>query len=286
LNHHDCDDWGIPLTKNENSKFDQAMRALSQADFPAAIELLGEVVVEDGSNAEAWVQLGACYLETRQLDLAREALARAVTVAPEHATAHCLLGTAWGSSGSLERARDSYRRALEIDPQHVKAEEFLVRTESLIESREHFRSGLKHLYSESTSAADLNQALREFVQSVALFDQSPARENLVECARKILAISVEWPIPFPVTSELELWATACERGWQCVRFRNWVGVRTAYEEALAFRWQDAFVHHALGFSFGELGELDEAVKAWLRVLELEPAYDFSHFGHVWSPRES
>ena len=44
--------------------------------------------------------------------------------------------------------------------------------------------------------------------------------------------------------------------------------------------QDAFVHHALGFSFVELGELDDAVRAWLRVLELNAQYDFTHFGRL------
>jgi len=40
------------------------------------------------------------------------------------------------------------------------------------------------------------------------------------------------------------------------------------------------VHHALGFSFAELGKLDAALRAWWRVLELDPGYDFSRFGHI------
>jgi lipoprotein NlpI len=48
--------------------------------------------------------------------------------------------------------------------------------------------------------------------------------------------------------------------------------------------EDAFVHHGLGFSFAELGQLDDALRAWLRVLELDPGYDFSRFGHVLAAR--
>ena len=48
------------------------------------------------------------------------------------------------------------------------------------------------------------------------------------------------------------WAAACERGFQCMRFKNWVGAQAAYEEALTYRVGDAFVHQALGFSFLEL----------------------------------
>ncbi len=269
---------------NAKRKFDQALKALNQADFPGAIEILEEVVVEEPKNAEAWCQLGVCYLETRQPDLAIEALTRAVRAAPEHATAHYLLGNASGATGRLERAAACYRRALEIDAHHSKAEEFLIKTESLLESRDHFRAGLKLLYSAEPSTPDLNQALRELAQSVAIFPESPARENLIDCARGIVARMTEQPIPVEVTPELETWAKACERGYQCVRFKNWVGARAAYDEALDYRAGDAFVHHALGFCFVESREIDDAVRAWLRVLELDSAYDFTRFGRVQALR--
>jgi tetratricopeptide (TPR) repeat protein len=271
---------------DKNPKLSEAIEALNRADFSTAIAMLGEVVVEDAENSEAWLHLGVCYLETRQPDLALEALARAVKAAPYDATAHYLLGNALGSLGNLERAAACYRKALEIEPHHAKAEEFLIKAESLLASREHYRTGLKFLYSSSPGAADLNQALRELIQSVAIFPESPARDNLRECARKLLEFRTAWPIPTPANPELDLWATACERGWQCLRFSNWVGARSAYEEALAYRAEDAFVHHALGFSFAELGELDDALRAWLRVLELDPGYDFSRFGHVQAATEN
>jgi tetratricopeptide (TPR) repeat protein len=271
---------------DKNPKLSEAIEALNRADFSTAIAMLGEVVVEDAENSEAWLHLGVCYLETRQPDLALEALARAVKAAPYDATAHYLLGNALGSLGNLERAAACYRKALEIEPHHAKAEEFLIKAESLLASREHYRTGLKFLYSSSPGAADLNQALRELIQSVAIFPESPARDNLRECARKLLEFRTAWPIPTPANPELDLWATACERGWQCLRFSNWVGARAAYEEALAYRAEDAFVHHALGFSFAELGELDDALRAWLRVLELDPGYDFSRFGHVQAATEN
>lgn len=268
------------LNEELKEKFSRAMEALARTDFPAAIEILSELVVEDSANGEAWLQLGVCYLETRRPDFALEALTRAIKAAPEHATAHYVLGNAYGTTGQLERAAACYRRALEIDPRHSKAEEFLIKAESLIESREHYRTGLKLLYSSEPSAADLNRALRELVQSAAIFGGSPARDNVLECARKLQPLKTEWTIPVPVAPELENWAGACERGYQCVLFKNWVGARAAYEEALGYRVEDAFVHHALGFSFAELGEIGDAVRAWLRVLELDPNYDFTRFGRV------
>lgn len=90
----------------------------------------------------------------------------------------------------------------------------------------------------------------------------------------------EWPILTKVTPEFEPWAAACERGLQCIRFRNWLGAQAAYEEALTYRHADAFVHHALGFSFLELAEVDNALRAWLRALELDSNHDFTHFGRI------
>jgi protein O-GlcNAc transferase len=253
----------------------RALEALGQADFPAAISLLEELVMEDSENASAWSQLGVCYLETQRPADALEALTRAVRAAPMDANAHYLLGNACGSTGQLDRAAGCYRRALELDRNHAKAEEFLMKTESLIESRDHYRTALKVLYSSNPSSQDLNYSLRELILSVAIFENSPARDNLLECARRLLALQKETPLAVEITPELQPWVAACERGFQCVRFKNWVGAQAAYEEALTYRVSDAFVHQALGFCFLELGEIDNAVHAWLRALELGSNCDFT-----------
>ena len=156
-----------------------------------------------------------------------------------------------------------------------------MKAESLLESREHYRRGLKLLYSSQPTVQDLNQAFRELAQSVAIFENSPARDNLLECARQLLALKQEWIITVQSAAQIEPWVAACQRGYQCVTFQNWVGARAAYDEALHYRTCDAFVHHALGFSFAQLGELDDALRAWLRTIELDPNYDFTRFGRVW-----
>jgi tetratricopeptide (TPR) repeat protein len=261
-------------------KLARAQKALGEADFPTAISLLEELVVENSGSAEAWSQLGVCYLETQRVDDAVEALSRAVDAAPGIAHGHYLLGNACGSLGQLDRAAGCYRRALELDPSHAKAEEFLMKAESLIESREHYRTGLGLLYSQNPSVQDLNRVIRELVLSVAIFENSPARDNLLDCAHRLLDLKQEWPLPMDITPDLEPWAAACERGFQCIVFKNWVGAQTAYEDALNLRFTDAFVHHAIGFSFIELGEIDNAIRAWLRAIELDSNYDFTHFTRI------
>jgi tetratricopeptide (TPR) repeat protein len=254
----------------------RARQALELADFPAAISLLEDLVVEDSTNAHAWSQLGVCYSETKRPADAVEALSRAVQAVPLDASMHYLLGNACGSLGQLDRAAACYRRALELDPRHTKAEEFLMKAESLLESRDHYRTGLGLLYSPDPSPEDLNCSLRELTLSVAIFENSPGRDSLPDCARRLLGMQEETPLPLEITPEFQPWAKACERGFQCIRFKNWVGAQAAYEEALTYRVGDAFVHQALGFCFVELGEIDNAVRAWLRTLELDPQCDFTH----------
>ncbi len=258
----------------------RALEALGQADFPAAIHLLEELVVDDPANARAWSQLGVCYLETQRPSDAAEAFTRALQSAPRDAQAHYLLGNACGSLGQLDRAADCYRRALEIDPHHAKAEEFLMKVETLIESRAHYRTGLGLFFLRNPSRDDLNRCLRELILSVAIFENSPARDNLPEAARRLRELQQEWPLTLAITPELQPWAAACERGFQCMRFKNWVGAQAAYEEALNFRISDAFVHQALGFAHIELGEIDNAVHAWLRALELDSHSDFTRLVHI------
>jgi tetratricopeptide (TPR) repeat protein len=257
-----------------------ALQAVGKADFPYAISLLEDLVLEDSANATAWSHLGVCYLEIQRPSDALEALTRAVSTAPTDAQTHYLLGNACGSMGQLDRAADCYRRALELDPQHAKAEEFLMKVESLLESREHYRTGLGLLHSQNPSNDDFNRCLRELVMSAAIFENSPARDTLPEAARRLLALQQEHPLALEITPELQPWASACERGFQCVHFKNWVGAQAAYEEALSYRVGDAFVHQALGFSFLELGEIDNAVHAWLRALELDPQCDFTRLARV------
>lgn len=265
--------------KNED-RLSRALSAFQRADFPAAIGLLEELLADDSENAGAWTHLGVCYLETQRPSDALEALSRAVGVAPQDASAHYLLGNAYGTLGQLDRAAACYRRALELDPQHRQAEDFLMKVESLIESRDHYRTGLSLLFSANPSRDDLNRSLRELILSVAVFGNSPARDNLQDCARRLQALRYESPLPMKITPELKPWADACERGFQCMRFKNWIGAQVAYDEALSYRAGDAFVHQALGFSFVELGELENAVRAWLRVMELDAHCDFAQLTRI------
>ena len=263
-------------------KLAQATDAIRHKQFAAAISLLQEAAAEEAENAAVWRRLGHAHLEAEEPAAAIDALTRSLQLDPSDASAYCLLGNAYGTTCDLEKAAACYRRALEIEPRHSEAEELLIKTESLLESRTHYRAGLKLLYSASADATELNQAMRELLQSIVIYDGSPARDNLVECARKLEQLRSEWEPPIAITPELKPWAEACQAGFRYARLRQWAEAHEAYRQALGYSSTAAFVHHALGFVYAELGEVDSAAMAWLRTLEIDRDYDFTRFGQIRS----
>ena len=266
--------------QREQEAFDAALEALGQADFEHAAELFGEIVVENPENSEAWAYLGLCYLETGKTETAVEALERALAVDEDNADIHYLLGNAVGTTGDLDRAASCYRRALQLDPQHQKAEEFLIRTEGLLESRQHYRNALRILSRREPPDRYLTLGLREMLQSIAIFQQSPARDDVGYCVREILRNARDVSPDIAVTEELERWAQLCEQGYQAIKFTNFTMAAQSYQEALAYRDGDAFLYHALALSLYQLGQTDEAIHAWIKVLEIDPEFDFATLGRV------
>lgn len=255
--------------------YQTGLRALKQADFETAIERFSEVVVDQPEHSQAWLHLGVCYLERRELDLAIEAFNRAIVADPLYADAYYLLGTAMGSAGDIDRAAECYRKALELNPEHPKATEFLTRTESLIESREHYRLAVQWLHPTDESQRDVNAAIRELLYSVSLFTNSPARHDLLQCARQLAEHPAYVCRSIEVGPENRFWFEACQFGLRCLEQRYWDSATKAFIESLEYQADEAFVHHAIGLARFQAGDLEEGVQAWLRVLELEPDFDFT-----------
>jgi tetratricopeptide (TPR) repeat protein len=260
----------------DRKKFELGLRALEEAEFNEAIEIFSEIAVNDQGRYEVWINLGVCYLETARPDLAIEAFERAVKSDSNQAEAFYLLGTAMGASGNIDKAAECYRRALEIEPHHQKAEEFLSRTSVLIESREYYRRALSLLSRENKPSNWINHAIGELLQSVAIFHNSPARHNLEQIADEITNMKKESTLQIDTIPEKDrLWAKNCETGFKYLKMRLWESAISYYNQALSFRNYDAFVHHLLGIAFFKVGATEDAVKAWLMVMELDPDYDFT-----------
>jgi tetratricopeptide (TPR) repeat protein len=259
---------------------EEGLAALGVAEFDDAIERFGSAAVEAPHNPRPWFYLGLCYLETRQADLAVEALNRAISADSSYADAHYLLGSAVGAMGRLDEASSSYRRALEIDPHHHKAEEFLIRTEALLASREHYRKAVRLIYSDEREPGWLNAGVRELLHSVAIFPESPARDEFARLANDVLDSGSRLPVRGDSNEEGHFWATAVRAAQRAFDRRNWPEAATHYHEALDLASEHPFIHHALGLTYFALGDVDGGIRAWQRAFDLDPEYDFSAWGHL------
>ena len=256
------------------------LAALGIAEFDDAIERFGSAAVEAPHNPRAWFYLGLCYLETRQAELAIEALNRAISADSNYADAHYLLGSAVGAVGRLDEASLSYRRALEIDPQHHKAEEFLIRTEALLASREHYRKAMRLIYSDARQSDWLNLGVRELLHSVAIFNESPAKGEFARLAQEVLKLGRRFPVHGDPDEGGHFWATAVKSAQRAFDRCNWPEAATHYHEALDLSSEHPFIHHALGLVYFSLGDADGGIRAWQRAFDLDPEYDFSDCGRL------
>src|SRR5262249_54271236 len=243
----------------------KGIEALELAEFEDAIVLFEQAVVADASDPNAWFYLGLCYLETGRADLAIEALSRAIAADPSSADAHSLLGTAHGAAGQIDLAAESYRRALAIEPDHPKADEFLIRTEALIASREHYRSALRLVYSPTSGRQGMNEGIRELLQSVAIFNASPAAGEFQRLAGQVMEANEATAI-VSTGGEGPFWGSAVERAERAFDRKAWHEAASGYHEALDLSGDHAFIHHALGLIYFTLGDSQAGIRAWQQTL--------------------
>ena len=258
----------------------RALEAFHSAEFDQARQLLERLLSAEPGHARAWQTLGICHLETGRAPLGLEALERAVAAEPANPDHHYWLGNAAGALGQLDRAYACYQRALELDPGHVKAGELRVRTGNVLESREHYRAALALLRDKQPPQRYLTLALRELLHSVALFPQSPARSELVYCAREILKVARDVAVMRPPEEGLEEWARHHEEGATGLRFLSHQQALTAYEHALGYKDDDAYAWHGLALAQALAGDLDNAARSWQRALDLDPEFDFTALARV------
>ena len=94
-----------------------------------AIQELRSVLLQDGSNAEAYELMGAALSMTGRKDEGLVCLERAVVLQPDRATYHFNFGCALEQRGELMRAIEQFRLAVQADPNYTKATEAVRRVE-------------------------------------------------------------------------------------------------------------------------------------------------------------
>lgn len=111
--------------KAEESKsflsYYQLARCFLHVDFPKAIEELKRSIKLNPRYFEAWHDLGAAYIETKQFDKAEDALLKAVELKPDSSSAHQNLGIVYSEQGNYSEGIKEFIAAIKLNPNDADA---------------------------------------------------------------------------------------------------------------------------------------------------------------------
>jgi suppressor of tumorigenicity protein 13 len=125
----DCEsDEPAELTEEQmdefNEKRSEAMAALSEADWPKAVDLFTEAIKINSSSAAVYAKRGTCYLKMNRPNACIRDCDRAVKLNPDSAPAHKFRGRAHRLLGHFVEAARDLRLACKLDFDEV-ADEWL-----------------------------------------------------------------------------------------------------------------------------------------------------------------
>ena len=93
----------------------------ADANLQARIAQLQSVVARDPKNAQAWVQLGNDYFDSRQAQKAVEAYGRALELKPNDPNVLTDQGVMYRELGQFDKAVANFQAANKADPTHVQS---------------------------------------------------------------------------------------------------------------------------------------------------------------------
>ena len=92
--------------KAQPSDYDLGMKAVQAGDYGRALTLLERVVKADPRNADAWNYIGFSHRKLKHFDQSLAAYQKALTINPNHRGANEYLGELYLQTGELEKARE------------------------------------------------------------------------------------------------------------------------------------------------------------------------------------
>lgn len=96
--------------------FVEAEKLYKEEKYKEAAEAFSRVIEGNPNYAEAYSNLGRCYLKMEQLDNAIENLSKAVELKPSLAVAHYYLGDSYLRKGEFDKGKSALAKASELEP--------------------------------------------------------------------------------------------------------------------------------------------------------------------------
>jgi superkiller protein 3 len=268
-----------------------AMTNMRRGRFQEAIDSAKKAIELSATSAPAHVALAYSLVRTSAAG-ALAAAQKAVQMAPTSALAHATLGEAQLRAGTVDQAEASFRKALELDPNTADAHAGMaqiyfrkgdldntiasadkavaldktIRTIYAARGRAHYAKG-----NEAAANADLGMALTvdpNDIESMLAFARLQKKQNNPTLAitnyRTVLAAD-----PKRTDAIIELAELVAPRGD--------AEAKDLLQKALAVKTDWAEGHRMLGAIYEKAKNVDEAMKAYSRAVELNPKLTEIHY---------
>lgn len=103
----------------------RARRAMDEGAFELAARNYREALVNDGSNADVWMELAGAEMGAERYERAREAFEHAATLRPDDPAPRMRIGNTWELQRRWDEARTAYEQATVIAPNNARTHRML-----------------------------------------------------------------------------------------------------------------------------------------------------------------
>jgi tetratricopeptide (TPR) repeat protein len=214
--------------------------AYQAKDLARAEECLNKALAKKRSVPEFHYLIGNIYQDQGRLDRAISAYRRAIRFAPNFAEAHNDLGTAYHAKGWDKEAVDCYAEAVRSDPRHFIA-------------HANMGASLRRL-------GRLTESRRAYFAALRL--------RVTQALRRLFGAS-DRPTAAPGAKSGEVSALTAQASAAFGK-REFAQAAEIARRALELAPQDHELLHLRGYSLGEAGQYDEAMKNIREALRLKP----------------
>lgn len=257
--------------KQTVSDYQQGLTALHRDDYSQAIQWFQLAVAKNPALAQAWYQMGQCYLQLTQqnellsayqqtlqndfeqesrdlngLALASQSLRQAVLLKPQHAQAWELLAKSYELSGETEKAFAAYQALKKIKPDNQAANSYLNKIEAI-------RNG----YSENEIDDQLKLAQRFY------------QMGLVQQALKTYSHAA--------TLTPNNHTALCQQAIIHFDQQQYNKAMGLYQQIVHQTPDFAIAHFKLGLCYFYRSQFYDAVKSYRKAIEFNPKHPQAHY---------
>lgn len=98
---------------------DKSIELIAENKFQEAKEILEKITLKEPSNFDALKNLGLCYVNLEEFELALKAFLQAVAVKSDDATSYFYIATIYDRLQDFDNAEKYYKKVLSIRPEHI-----------------------------------------------------------------------------------------------------------------------------------------------------------------------